>query len=54
MHRGQRKHKSLPGSKEGFLEEVMVKASNRVLEEHGSGKPHAKVPGVCDGYTTVK
>lgn len=26
MHIGQRKHKSQLGSKEGFLEEVMVKA----------------------------
>lgn len=30
MHRGQRKHKSQLGSKEDFLEEVMVKAPGRV------------------------
>lgn len=42
MHRGQRqrKHKSQLGSKEGFLEEVMVKAPDRVQDDHRRGGSH--------------
>ena len=44
MHRRQRKHKSQLGSKEGFLEEVMVKAPDRVKDEHGRGEATCQRP----------
>lgn len=40
MRRGQRKYKSQLGSKEGFLEEEMVKAPDRVQDDHSRGRSH--------------
>lgn len=47
MHRGQRKLKSQLGSKEDFLEEVMVKAPARVLDEHRGGGMGGWVEATC-------